>query len=110
MQRDPRVSLAVANPMAGWASAMGVQIFGNATLLDPGTPEREVGMEIFKWQASSAELGRSTETPPEQGQLARIDAERMVYTEHLMRKHGYAPRQIWRRDQSETDVVPGGNV
>jgi nitroimidazol reductase NimA-like FMN-containing flavoprotein (pyridoxamine 5'-phosphate oxidase superfamily) len=110
MQRDPRVSIAIANPMAGWASAMGVQIFGNATLLDPGTPERDAGMKIFKWQASSAELGRPTDAAPEFGQLARIDPERIVYTEHLMRKHGYAPRQIWRHDQEETSVVPGKNV
>ena len=37
MQRDPRVSFAVANPMAGWASAQGAQIFGEAEILDVGT-------------------------------------------------------------------------
>ena len=38
------------------------------------------------------------------------DPERIVYTEHMMRKEGYAPRQIWRRGADETEVVPGGNV
>lgn len=109
IKRDPRVSLAIANPMAGWACVMGCQIFGTATLLDVDTPEWEHGMHIFKWQASSTELGRQLEVPP-QGQLARIEPERIVYTEHLMRKYGYAPRQIWRAGEAETQVVPGGNV
>jgi len=109
MLRDPRVAIAIANPMAGWACVMGCQIFGTATLLDVGTPEWEHGMQIFKWPGSSFELGRKAVEPP-QGQLARIDAERIVYTEHLMRKEGYAPRQIWRKGATETQVVPGGNV
>ena len=33
MQRNPSICLAVANPMAGWACAMGCQMFGNAELL-----------------------------------------------------------------------------
>ena len=53
--------------------------------------------------------GQFADTAP-RGQLARIDAERIVYTEHLMRKEGYAPRQIWTAGESETRVVPGGNV
>jgi general stress protein 26 len=109
MQRDPRVALAIANPMAGWACIMGCQIFGNATLLDIGTPDWEHGMKIFKWTASNFELGRGVDEVP-QGQLARLDAERIVYTEHLMRKEGYAPRQIWRKGEAEVNVVPGRNV
>ncbi len=109
MQRDPRVALAIANPMAGWACIMGCQIFGTATLLDVDTPEWEHGMKIFKYSASNFELGRQLTDVP-RGQLARIDAERIVYTEHLMRKEGYAPRQIWRKGEAEARVVPGGNV
>jgi len=109
LRRDPRVALAIANPMAGWACVMGCQIFGTARLLDVDTPEWEHGMKIFKWQASSAELGRQLEEPP-QGQIALIEPQRIVYTEHLMRKYGYAPRQIWLADETETKVVPGGNV
>jgi hypothetical protein len=103
------VSFAIANPMAGWACVMGVQFFGRATLLDVGTPEWEHGMKVFKWVASSYELGRELNEPP-QGQLMRLDPERIVFTEHLNRKHGYAPRQIWRKGEAEAKVVPGGNV
>lgn len=109
MLRDPRVCLAVANPMAGWACVMGAQIFGTATIMDVGTPEWEHGMKVFKWPGSSFELGRELVEPP-QGQLARLDPERIVYSEHLLRKEGYAPRQIWRKDMDELQVVPGGNV
>lgn len=109
MQRDPRVAIAIANPMAGWACVMGCQIFGKATLLDVDSPEWQHGMKVFKWQASSAELGRKLEHPP-RGQLARIDPDRIVFTEHLNRKYGYAPRQIWTPDGDAPKVVPGGNV
>jgi nitroimidazol reductase NimA-like FMN-containing flavoprotein (pyridoxamine 5'-phosphate oxidase superfamily) len=109
IKRDPRVAIAMANPMAGWACVMGCQIFGQATLLDVGTPEWEHGMKVFKWAASSSELGRALDEPP-QGQLCRIVPDRIVYTEHMMRKEGYAPRQIWTPDATEAQVVPGGNV
>jgi hypothetical protein len=109
MARDPRVSFAVANPKAGWACVMGAQVFGTAKLLDIGTPEWEHGMLVFNWPASRFELGRKIDKPP-QGQLARIDAERIVYTEHMLRAEGFAPRQIWRTGESQVQVVPGGNV
>ena len=109
LQRDPRVSFAVANPMAGWACVMGAQFFGKGTLLDVGSPEWEHGMQVFKWAGSSFELGRPLDEPP-QGQLLRIDPDRIVFSEHLARKEGYAPRQIWLRDQDELQVVPGKNV
>ena len=55
LRRDPRLSFAIANPMAGWACVMGAQIFGKGTLLDVDTPEWEHGMKVFKWVASSFE-------------------------------------------------------
>ena len=87
----------------------GAQFFGKATILDVGTPEWEHGMKVFKWAGSSSELGRALIEPP-QGQLMRMDPDRIVYSEHLMRKQGYAPRQIWLRDSDENLVVPGRNV
>lgn len=98
MQKDPRVSFAVANPMAGWASAQGAQLFGNAEILDVGTPEWEHGMKIFKWPASAWEIGGALTGPP-QGQLMRLQPDRIVYTEHFLRRDGYGPRQIWHRDE-----------
>ncbi|SVC63829.1 uncharacterized protein METZ01_LOCUS316683 [marine metagenome] len=109
IQRDPRVSLAIANPMAGWACIMGAQFFGPATLMKPHTPEWEHGMSCFKWVGSKFELGKPYDKPPE-GFLARLDPDRIVYTEHLMRKEGYAPRQIWRKGASEPKVVQGAYV
>ena len=109
IKRDPRVAIAIANPMAGWACVMGCQIFGQATLLDVDTPEWEHGMKVFKWAASSSELGRSLDEAP-RGQLARIVPDRIGYSEHMMRKEGYAPRQIWTPGDAELQVVPGGNV
>lgn len=109
LQRDPRVSFAIANPMAGWACVMGAQLFGRGTLLDPGTKEWEHGMKVFKWVGSNFELGRMDAGPP-RGQLLRIDPDRIVLSEHLLRKEGYAPRQIWQRDSESPKVVPGGNV
>lgn len=109
LRRDPRLAFAIANPMAGWACVMGAQFFGRGTLLDPGTPEWETGMKVFKWPASHFELGIPIVNPP-RGQLLRIDPERIVFTEHLLRKEGYAPRQIWLRDSDSAEVVPGGNV
>ncbi len=106
MQRDPRVSLAMANPMAGWACVMGAQFFGDATLLEVDTPEWEHGMKVFKWVGSSFELGRELSGPP-RTMIARLDPERIVYTEHLLRKQGYAPRQIWRRDSDDVQVLQG---
>ena len=97
MERNPKVSFAVANPMAGWASAQGAQLFGDAELLEVGSPAWEHGMTIFKWPASAFEIGRPFREPP-QGRLMRLAPERIVYTEHFLRRDGYGPRQIWRRE------------
>jgi hypothetical protein len=97
MQRDPRICLAVANPMAGWAAAMGCQMFGNAALLEPGTPDWNRGMQVFKWPASAFEIGRKDKEPPK-GLLMRLRPDRIVYTEHFLRRDGFAPRQIWLRN------------
>jgi hypothetical protein len=106
MQRDPRVSFAVANPMAGWVSANGAQLFGKAALLDPGTEEWDYGMTIFRWQSSAAEINTGFDSPP-RGTLMRLDPDRVVYTEHFLRKDGYGPRQIWRRDEKNEQASDG---
>jgi hypothetical protein len=36
------------------------------------------------------------------GPLVVVEAERIVYTEHWLRREGFAPRQVWRR---EPDVM-----
>jgi hypothetical protein len=97
LQRDPRMSFAVANSMAGWASAMGVQLFGTGELLEPGTPDWEHGMSVFKYPASNWEVGRPIDQVP-QGQLLRLRPDRITLTEHFLRRSGYAARQFWERD------------
>jgi hypothetical protein len=97
IRRDPRVSFAVANGMAGWASAFGVQIFGTADLLEPGTPDWEHGMTVFKYPSSNWEVGRPLDAVP-QGELLRLRPDRITLTEHFLRRSGYAARQFWERD------------
>jgi hypothetical protein len=96
MQRDPRVSFAVHTPVVGWVSCRGAQLFGEAEFLEPGTPEWEHGINILRWQASAAELGRDVNVKPSDT-IMRIAPDRVVYTEHWIRRQGFAPRQIWRK-------------
>ncbi|HAS08553.1 MAG: hypothetical protein GM44_3070 [actinobacterium acAMD-2] len=101
LQRDPRMSFAVANPMAGWASAFGIQMFGKGELLEPGTPDWEHGMTVFKYPASNWEVGRSSDTVPN-GMLLRLRPDRISLTEHFLRRDGFAARQFWDRDPEQT--------
>jgi len=98
--RDPRMSFAVANSMAGWASAFGVQLFGTGELLEPGTPDWEHGMTVFKYPASNWELGRPIDTVPP-GLLLRLRPDRITLTEHFLRRSGYAARQFWDRNPAD---------
>ena len=96
MQSDPRVSFAVHTPVVGWVSCRGAHLFGQAEILEPGTPEWEHGIDILHWQASAAELGRDVNVRPPDP-IMRIEPDRVVYTEHWIRRQGFAPRQIWRK-------------
>ena len=97
LRRDPQMSFAVANPMAGWASAFGVQLFGPGELLEPGSPEWDHGMTVFKYPASNWEVGRPVDQVPE-GELLRLRPDRITLTEHFLRRSGFAARQFWERD------------
>ena len=97
LQADPRVCFAVHAANSGWASVRGAQLFGAARLLDPGTPEHAQAMTIYRWEPSAIQLGMSLDMPP-QVQLLEIDPDRIVYTEHWLRKDGFGPRQIWHKD------------
>ncbi|MEZ5566656.1 MAG: pyridoxamine 5'-phosphate oxidase family protein [Gammaproteobacteria bacterium] len=101
MRKDPRVCLAIYGENSGWASVHGAQLFGNVEFLAPGTPSHDHAMTIYRWQASAAQLGKPLDRPP-QIELARINPERIVYTEQWLRKDGYGPRQIWHRDPEVT--------
>lgn len=95
--RDPRLCFAIHGENSGWASVRGAQVFGNARFIDPGTPEHEHGMRVYRWQQSAIQLGKPLDTAP-QVPLLVIKPERVVYTEHWLRKDGFGPRQIWHCD------------
>ena len=92
---DPRVSIGVFAPLSGQASSRGAQIFGIARVLDPEDPEYAEHWPAVRWQSDHVERSRSLDDPPH-GPLVVIPATRIVYTEHWLRRDGYAPRQFWR--------------
>ena len=77
---DPRVSVGVFAALVGPASSRGAQLFGVARVLTPGDPAYD-----DYWP------------DPPTGALVVIEAQRIVYTEHWLRRDGYAPRQFWSR-------------
>ncbi|GAB3840473.1 pyridoxamine 5'-phosphate oxidase family protein [Kribbella italica] len=92
---DPRVSVGIFAPLVGQASSRGAQVFGRAEVLTPGDDEFARYWEAYRWQSDHVERGRSLDEPPV-GPLVAIAAEKIVYTEHWLRRTGYAPRQVWR--------------
>lgn len=94
LQRDSRMSAAIVAPLVGQASSRGAQIFGTARTLDRDHPDANAYWEAFRWQSDHVERGRSLDEPPADP-LTVITPTRIVYTEHWLRRSGYAPRQIW---------------
>ncbi|MFC7546204.1 pyridoxamine 5'-phosphate oxidase family protein [Plantactinospora sp. GCM10030261] len=104
---DPRVSIGVFAPLVGQASSRGAQIFGRARVLLPGEPSFGRYWPAVRWQSDHVERSRPLDEPPS-GPLVVVEADRIVYTEHWLRREGYAPRQFWRRDGPPTGaVLPG---
>jgi nitroimidazol reductase NimA-like FMN-containing flavoprotein (pyridoxamine 5'-phosphate oxidase superfamily) len=93
---DPRVSVGIFAPLVSLASSRGAQLLGNARVLDPDHPDRAEYWTAFRWENEHAERGRPLSEPP-RDTLVVIDVDRIVYTEHWLRREGFAPRQIWRR-------------
>ena len=56
-------------------------------------PESDAYWEAFRWQSDHVERGRSLEDPPTDP-LVVISPTKIVYTEHWLRRSGYAPRQV----------------
>jgi nitroimidazol reductase NimA-like FMN-containing flavoprotein (pyridoxamine 5'-phosphate oxidase superfamily) len=93
---DPRVSAGVFAPLVGQASSRGAQIFGRAQILEPGDDRFAAYWPALRWQSDHVERSRSLDEPP-LGPLVVIEAERIVYTEHWLRRDGFSPRQFWTR-------------
>lgn len=96
IDNDPRVSVGIFAPLVGQASSRGAQVFGTARVLRPTDDEFGSLMDVYRWQADAVERGRSLDERPD-GPLVAIDAERIVYTDHWLRRTGHAPRQFWSR-------------
>jgi nitroimidazol reductase NimA-like FMN-containing flavoprotein (pyridoxamine 5'-phosphate oxidase superfamily) len=94
---DPRVSVGVFAPLVGQASSRGAQLFGTARVLRPEDPDFARYWPVVRWQSDHVERSRPLAEPP-LGPLVVIPADRIVYTEHWLRRDGYAPRQFWRSD------------
>lgn len=95
---DPRVSIGVFAPLVGQASSRGAQVFGRARVLTEDDADFAHYWPAYRWQADHVERSRSLDEPPT-GPMLVVDAERIVYTEHWLRREGYAPRQFWRRTE-----------
>jgi len=95
LARDPRVSAGIFAPLVGQASSRGAQLFGTARTLEPSHPAAASYWEAFRWQSDHVERGRSLDEPPSDP-LTIITPDRILYTEHWLRRSGYAPRQTWR--------------
>jgi len=93
---DPRVSVGIFAPLVGLASSRGAQLFGIARVLHPHDPERAPYWEAFRWENEHVERGRPLAEPP-QDTLVVVEPDRIVYTEHWLRRDGFAARQFWRR-------------
>lgn len=105
IERDPRVSAGLFAPLVGLASSRGVQLFGTARTLQRDDPSAESYWEAVRWQSEHVERGRSLEEPPDDP-LTVLTPQRILYTEHWLRRDGFAPRQTWRPTERDCDVAP----
>jgi nitroimidazol reductase NimA-like FMN-containing flavoprotein (pyridoxamine 5'-phosphate oxidase superfamily) len=100
IEMDPRVSIGLFAPMVGQASSRGAQVFGRAEVLLPGDTRYAHFWPAYRWQSDHVERSRPLEEPLS-GPLVVVQADHIVYTEHWLRREGYAPRQFWRRRPSD---------
>lgn len=91
---DPRISVGVFAPLVGQASSRGAQLFGTARTIQRDNPEADNYWEAFRWQSDHVERSRKLDEPP-QDPLTIVTPQRIVYTEHWLRRSGYSPRQFW---------------
>ena len=101
LRRDPRVSAGIFAPLVGQASSRGAQLFGTSRTLEREDPASDAYWEAFRWQSDHAERARELGDPPADP-LTIITPTRILYTEHWLRRTGFAPRQTWRTDAPAT--------
>ena len=101
------MSIGLFAPLVGQASSRGAQLFGVAEVLLPGMDGYSDGMAIYRWQSDAVERGRPLDQEPS-GPMVRVVADRVVYTEHWLRRDGYSPRQFWSRSANSGSLEPTG--
>jgi serine/threonine protein kinase len=69
------------------------RFFGEAVVVPDGHAQFDHYWQAFRWESEQIEQGRSPDESP--GAVVVVEANRMVYTEHWLRKSGFAPRQFW---------------
>ncbi|WP_411084777.1 pyridoxamine 5'-phosphate oxidase family protein [Streptomyces sp. cmx-18-6] len=84
---DPRASVGIFAPLVGQASSRGAQLFGQARVLSEDDRDFEHYRPAFRWQSDHVERSRSLDEPPT-GPLVVIEPERIVHTEHWLRRGG----------------------
>jgi hypothetical protein len=87
---DPRVSIAIFAPLVGQASSHGAQVFGRARVLMPSDREYGHYWPAYRWQPDYVERSRSLDKPPTDT-LVVVKADRIVYTEHWLRRTATRP-------------------
>jgi len=110
--RDSRVSAGIFAPLVSQASSRGAQLFGTARTLERDDPGADEYWEAVRWQSDHAECGRPIHEPPADP-LTIITPKRILYTEHWLRRSGYAPRQTWYSEDAPDPLdarVPGSNT
>lgn len=91
------MSVGIFAPFVGQASSRGgAQVFGRARVLSEEDPDFVLYWPAFRWQSDHVERSRALDEPSS-GPLVVVEAERIVYTEHWLRREGFAPRQFWTR-------------
>ncbi len=88
-----RVSVGIFAPLVGRASSRGAQLFGMASVLPTDHPRHQQYWEAVRWQSDHVERSLAIADPPSET-LVIVTANRIVYTEHWLRRDGYAPRQF----------------
>jgi len=99
LHADPRASAGVFAPLAGQASSRSAQLFGTARMPGPAM-STTAGWDVVRWQADHVERSRSLDEPPAET-LGVITTRRVVYTEHWLRRDGYAPRRHWHNAERD---------
>jgi nitroimidazol reductase NimA-like FMN-containing flavoprotein (pyridoxamine 5'-phosphate oxidase superfamily) len=91
---DPRISVGIFAPLVGQASSRGAQLFGRARILTARDDDFAELFSVVRWQSDQVERSRPAHEPPS-GPIGVVEPDRIVYTEHWLRRDGYAPRQFW---------------